>query len=148
MLRSLWNAALHKQNSFHLDPFGLTAVSIARAQSSLAKHIYEAVDRRIIQTDADIRRFETDLDKERKKYGLQSSKVGEGVESSRVRRTGSVPVTLRQCCSVCGTCSGVWECVPHWEWEAGVLFTETAEVVQPARCSTAWHVTGAGGERR
>jgi hypothetical protein len=53
----------------------------ARTQSSLAKHIYEAVDRRIIQTDADIRRFEADLDKERKKYGLQSSKVGEGVES-------------------------------------------------------------------
>ena len=51
----------------------------ARAQSSLAKHIYEAVDRRIIQTDADIRRFEADLDKERKKYGLQSSKVGEDV---------------------------------------------------------------------
>lgn len=51
-------------------------MSPARPQSSLAKHIYEAVDRRIIQTDADIRRFEADLDKERKKYGLQSSKVG------------------------------------------------------------------------
>lgn len=54
-------------------------VSTARAQSSLAKHIYEAVDRRIIQTDADIRRFEADLDKERKKYGLQSSKVNLGI---------------------------------------------------------------------
>lgn len=44
-------------------------------QSSLAKNIYEAVDRRIIQTDADIRRFEAELDRERKKYGLKTSKV-------------------------------------------------------------------------
>ena len=45
-------------------------------QSLLAKNIYEAVDRRIIQTDADIRRFEAELDRERKKYGLKTSKVG------------------------------------------------------------------------
>ena len=49
----------------------------ADLQSSLAKNIYEAVDRRIIQTDADIRRFEAELDRERKKYGMQTSKVRE-----------------------------------------------------------------------